>query len=265
MSDYNGQLSGQQLDSAVLNTRKIAGIDLKDDVSASELRNALNVENGANKTTVDSSLSSSSTNPVQNKKVYEALQGKYNVQTNGIPKSDLASDVKESLSKADSSAASADLIAEQNIRKALDASIIDNGAKNLSKTNNGSNTSGSWFQFPLVLSPGDYVIYIENLASTDTDASTCQIGIFASDNTNALSNYPLLNRGNDIVQSVTVNKTSAYMRVYCSSSSSLGAGDTVTVTNLMICRKEDWDTSSKYVPYCPTLAELYGMVKLLQQ
>lgn len=55
------------------------------------------IESGANKTVVDSSLSSSSTNPVQNKKVYEALQGKYDVQTNGIPKSDLSSDVRESL------------------------------------------------------------------------------------------------------------------------------------------------------------------------
>lgn len=110
---------------------RIAGIDLSANISVDELQTALNIEDGANKTVVDSSLSGSSTNPVQNKKVYEALQGKYNVQANGIPKSDLASDVKSSLSKADSSAASAELITEQNARKAADASIISLLSKNV--------------------------------------------------------------------------------------------------------------------------------------
>lgn len=41
-----------------------------------------NIDNGANKTVVDSSLSSSSTNPVQNKVIKGALDGKANVQHN---------------------------------------------------------------------------------------------------------------------------------------------------------------------------------------
>ena len=57
---------------------RIAGIDLSANISVDELQTALNIEDGANKTVVDSSLSSSSTNPVQNKKVYEALNGKQN-------------------------------------------------------------------------------------------------------------------------------------------------------------------------------------------
>lgn len=122
MSDYNGQLSGQQLDGAVLNTRKIAGIDLKDDVSASELRNALNVENGANKTTVDNSLSSSSTNPVQNKVIKLALdaKGTYSKPSGGIPKTDLESDVQTSLNKADSAATQTQI---QNLQSQIDEII----------------------------------------------------------------------------------------------------------------------------------------------
>lgn len=55
---------------------RIAGLDLSTNISVAELQTALNIEDGANKTVVDSSLSSTSTNPVQNKEIYEALQDK---------------------------------------------------------------------------------------------------------------------------------------------------------------------------------------------
>lgn len=51
--------------------------------------------------TVDSALSSSSENPVQNKVVTGALSEKYVKPSTGIPKTDLSSDVQTSLGKAD--------------------------------------------------------------------------------------------------------------------------------------------------------------------
>lgn len=51
--------------------------------------------------TVDSSMSSTSTNPVQNKVVNTAIAAKYTKPSTGIPKTDLASAVKTSLGKAD--------------------------------------------------------------------------------------------------------------------------------------------------------------------
>ena len=53
--------------------------------------------------TIDSELSSTSQNPVQNKVVKAALDGKgtYTKPSTGIPKTDLASDVQTSLGKAD--------------------------------------------------------------------------------------------------------------------------------------------------------------------
>lgn len=62
-------------------TRKIANLGLTYDISVAELQTALNIEDGANKTVVDDSLSGSSTNPVQNKKVYEELQEKVDKTT----------------------------------------------------------------------------------------------------------------------------------------------------------------------------------------
>ena len=50
--------------------------------------------------TVDTSLSSTSENPVQNKVINSALNEKYTKPTGGIPKTDLASDVQTSLGKA---------------------------------------------------------------------------------------------------------------------------------------------------------------------
>lgn len=51
--------------------------------------------------TVDSAMSSTSTNPVQNKVVNTAIAAKYTKPSSGIPKTDLASAVQTSLGKAD--------------------------------------------------------------------------------------------------------------------------------------------------------------------
>lgn len=51
--------------------------------------------------TVDASLSTTSTNPVQNKAVATGINAKYTKPTTGIPKSDLAGAVQTSLGKAD--------------------------------------------------------------------------------------------------------------------------------------------------------------------
>ena len=54
---------------------KVSGKDLSEnDYTTSEKQKLAGIETGANKTVVDSSLSSSSLNPVQNKVIYEALQ-----------------------------------------------------------------------------------------------------------------------------------------------------------------------------------------------
>lgn len=57
---------------------------------------------GGSSVTVDSALSGTSENPVQNKVINSALNRKYEKPSGGIPKTDLASAVQTSLSKADS-------------------------------------------------------------------------------------------------------------------------------------------------------------------
>ena len=57
-----------------------------------------------NKPIIDSELSTTSSNAIQNKVVTAGINAKYTKPSNGIPKTDLASGVQESLEKADTSA-----------------------------------------------------------------------------------------------------------------------------------------------------------------
>ena len=68
------------------------------DEKMKEIENASGGGGGGSSVTVDSELSTTSKNPVQNKVVTQALNGKgtYSKPTGGIPKTDLASEVKTS-------------------------------------------------------------------------------------------------------------------------------------------------------------------------
>lgn len=138
------------------------------------------------------------------------------------------------------------------------AKIIDTGAKNLCKTESGTGTR--FVNIPIVLQPGVYHVYFGGISSNDTDAQTCQFAAFASDNTDA-SNYLQLQRINGVNGVLTVTKVTSYVRLYASNSYGNSAGDTVSFSNSMICTELDWNISPNYTPYCPTLYELYQMVR----
>lgn len=76
--------------------------------------------------TVDSSLSSTSENPVQNKVINSALNGKYTKPSDGIPKIDLASAVQTSLGKADSALQSvpSDYVTTSDLATKTSAGVI---------------------------------------------------------------------------------------------------------------------------------------------
>ena len=154
----------------------------------------------------------------------------------------------------------ADLAAEVTAREKTDAALqvqIDSGAKNLVNATSGSGTR--FVNIPVVLQPGTYHILFSDITSTDTDATKCQCAAFDSGNAD-VSNYLQLGRGSAIDGTLTVTATTAYIRLYASNSYGNSAGDTVDFTDCMICTEADWNISQKYVPYCPTMAELYQMI-----
>ena len=125
---------------------------------------------------------------------------------------------------------------------------VDNGAKNLCSTSSGSATA-QWINVPLVIDPGVYMLSIGNLASTDTDATTCQIGLFDSSWTNILGSYPQMERGVNVSKRLVVGSKSAVLRIYSSDTSAHGSGDTLTFKNLMVCKESDFNVSQAYQPY----------------
>ena len=139
--------------------------------------------------------------------------------------------------------------------------LINSGGKNRCPVNSGSNTLPTrWLQIPITLQPGSYKVYFGDLSSTDTDASTCQMVGFDSANAQA-TNYIYPARGTDITADLTVTAETSYIRIYASDSYAHSENDTLTVTDLMICSAADFEISPVYVPYCPTLAELYALVR----
>ena len=50
------------------------------------------------------------------------------------------------------------------------------------------------------------------------------------------------------------------MRLYASDSYAHSEGDVVSFVDGMVCKEAEWEISQTYVPYCPTMAELYQMI-----
>lgn len=140
-------------------------------------------------------------------------------------------------------------------------SVVDGGAKNKLPENSFTET-GKWKQISCELEPGDYVVSIGSLSSTDTDAVTCQFGVFDSGD-NTLSTRQV-SRGSNVSREFTITSKSSYIRFYSSDTAAHGDGDTITAADAMICSKAAWDVSQKYVPYCPSMGEMYEMIKALQ-
>lgn len=127
---------------------------------------------------------------------------------------------------------------------------VDNGKKNLLMTNNGTITSEhSWIELPTDLQPGEYVIHFDSLTSTDTDSTTCLcVGVDPNSSEPTTELY-YLPRGNDITSPFIVNKYTAKIEIYQSDDHVHSVGDTTTFTNAMICTRNDWDISTRYMPY----------------
>lgn len=98
---YKSRHKGSEIDNAVDKVKNLAAVATSG--SYNDLTDKPDIPSGGADITVDESLSATSTNPVQNKAITTELnkKGTYSKPSTGIPKSDLANDVQESLGKAD--------------------------------------------------------------------------------------------------------------------------------------------------------------------
>lgn len=138
---------------------------------------------------------------------------------------------------------------------------INGGAKNRMPVESGTASSSvSWFQANgLSIPAGQYIVFFRNMESDDTDAATCR-GIFFDATGGNASSYFQIPRGQDVFAEVTITTDAKSLRINQSDTVGHSAGDTMSFSGAMICRKSDWDISHDFVPYCPTMPELYQMI-----
>lgn len=138
--------------------------------------------------------------------------------------------------------------------------VVNSGGKNKMQTDSGQSTPPTrWINIPIVLQPGVYVVYFGDLQSNDTDSAVCQACFM--DGATQVSNWLAFNRGQDVAAIATIRAQTATFRLYPSDSYAHSEGDIVTFSQAMICNKSLYDISPQYEPYCPTLFELYNLVK----
>ena len=134
--------------------------------------------------------------------------------------------------------------------------LINTGGKNFSTVNTASGT------LRLIIDvdapAGDYILSIGDLTSNDTDTSVCLITIYDANGGTLYTGGST--RGTDKQISVSLADTAKKIYIYASDNYSHSSGDTVSITDLMLCAKADWDMTQTYEPYCPTLDQLYAIV-----
>ncbi len=158
---------------------------------------------------------------------------------------------------------SASLASETAARALLQTTVtaqLDSGAKNLLTVGSGSNTASlRYIEIPCTAKAGTYVLYFGHLESTDTDSETCAISFKDTNavDVGATDAYQFA-RGDGVYKVITLkNDNLARIRIYSANNFATSASDIVTFSEAMLCTKAAWDLSQEYVPYCPTLRELY--------
>ena len=150
--------------------------------------------------------------------------------------------------------------AERESLQTLVAAQLDSGAKNLLTVSSGSNTTAQrYVEIPCTAKAGTYVLYFGHLESTDTESTTCSVSFKDASSADVASPAEYqFQRGDGVYKIITLkNDNLAKIRIYGANNYATSAGDIVTFTNAMFCTKTAWDISQAYVPYCPTVQQLY--------
>ena len=203
------------------------------------------------KLTFDSAPTENSTNPVTSDGVYTALSGKQATIDSSHKLSADNVDDTNATNKFATAAQLAQISTNQtNIGKVQTQANwnTNNGVKNFATINDFTYTG--YYKDILVDGSltGNVVVYIGNIISTDTDANQCAVLFIYTDNTS--SPIHLVNRGTSSSFSVDLEtNVLKSIRIYPSDNYVHSPGDTVTVTNLMVCPKSLYDADPTYEPY----------------
>ncbi len=188
---------------------------------------------------VDAALSSTSTNPVQNKAVQ-------------APIARLVDAGAKNLLDFEKWASS--------IQVVRGTKLVQDGAITITATADSCNTYWSAADFPIEsripVTEGDKIV----LTWKSDNASGVEKGaVYLFGNGSAANLVSTSDISGLLVYTVPPGISFVTWRIGVSSS-----GDSITYSKMMICTSEDYDISPEFVPYTPTMRELYEMILALQ-
>ena len=153
-------------------------------------------------------------------------------------------------------------LSEQNKTNILSAygGVVN---KNVAKINDVVYTASQTvvaYTIPCAPISGNITLSIGTVSSTDTDATTCAIVLYYTDSTD--SSLMQLSRGNNIVNNYDINKTLDHIDIYPSDSFEHGRGDTLTISDLMVCSQANYTADPTYQPYALSNVDLTSSTKI---
>lgn len=132
--------------------------------------------------------------------------------------------------------------------------VVDNGAKNLSSVSSGiiSNSGGGFpiSSTPITVPIGTYIVSFKFSGNSTRGSVQFRSGSTTIDSL-AFDMAPFVSVQIEIT-SDTINNFNLY------------SNSTATISEFMICTIADWAVSPKFVPYCPSMQEMYQMILALQ-
>lgn len=139
--------------------------------------------------------------------------------------------------------------------------LVDEGAKNLCNVADFPTTTAPWNQSILgdgvTLPAGEYILSFTNITS-NADGTLMQL-LFAKDISFAelTSDYYHITKGTNTSIKIRLTGDTTAIRIYAGSSYAGSQGKSLSFSGFMICTAADWAISQKFVPYCPSLPEVY--------
>ena len=201
---------------------------------------------------VDSSPTASSVNLVESGGVEAALAGKQATLTTAQQ------------AAADSGITSAK-VAQYDKDSAATAELVDCGAKNHLSVGTLSSDTSTYYVIKDIspIAAGDYVYSAKVTSVTASTNPTSRITFFDSNNVSV--GQVNITRNSGVIEhgSITLTGTAVKAQFNPGANNSVEA-ESFEIENPMICTAADWAVSQQFVPYCPTMAEMYDMIKALQ-
>jgi hypothetical protein len=211
---------------------KVSGKGLStNDYTTTEKNKLSSVEEGATKTIVDTNLSSTSTNPVQNKAVQALIARLVDTGAkNGF-----------------------------DIETAYTSSASNNTTNALSNSNLSVASNGTYARLSLpYLYKSGTAMFSCTVSEIAISGGTVQIRFAKnSDSSNSIAN-PINITGNDeYTRKIVVEEDTPGYIIFYLNTTNTSYQNSAIFSKIMVCTAEDYAISQKFVPYTPTMREIY--------